>query len=44
MDPDVIFYVPRGTDDTETFLEAYELSKIYRVVHLVIRGRLFIYA
>lgn len=44
MDPDVDFYVPPGADATEAFQEAYELSKIYGVVHLVIRGRLYIYA
>ena len=44
MDEDVDFYVPPGADATEAFREAYELSKIYGVVHIVVRGRLYIYA
>jgi hypothetical protein len=44
MDPDVDFYVPPGADATEAFQEAFELSKIYGVAHLVVRGRLYIYA
>ncbi|BCU69641.1 hypothetical protein [Stygiolobus caldivivus] len=44
MDPDVDFYVPPGTDATEAFQEAYELSKVYGVVHIVVRGRVYIFA
>jgi len=43
-DPDVDFYVPPGTDSTQAFQEAMLLSKVYGVAHLLVRGRLYIYA
>jgi uncharacterized protein YjbI with pentapeptide repeats len=44
LDPDVDFYVPPGTDSTQAFQEAMLLSKVYGVAHLLVRGRLYIYA
>ncbi|AWR93947.1 hypothetical protein [Acidianus brierleyi] len=44
MDPDVDFYVPPGSDATQAIQQALELSKIYGVAHIIIRGRLYVYA
>ena len=44
MDQDVDFYVPPGYDATSAIQEALILSQVYGVAHLVIRGRLYVYA
>ncbi|BCU69635.1 hypothetical protein [Stygiolobus caldivivus] len=44
MDPDVDFYVPPGNDSAQAFEEAFLVSKIYGVAHIIVRGRLYIYA
>ncbi|WP_029163846.1 hypothetical protein [Saccharolobus islandicus] len=44
MDPDVDFYVPPGSDATQALQEALQLSLVYGVAHIIIRGRLYVYA
>jgi len=44
MDPDVDFYVPPGTDATSAVQQALEIGKIYGVAHIVIRGRIYVFA
>ncbi|WP_338602525.1 hypothetical protein V6M85_02395 [Sulfolobus tengchongensis] len=44
MDQDVDFYVPPGSDATQELQEAIQLSRIYGVAHIIIRGRLYVYA
>jgi len=44
MDEDVDFYVPPGTDATQAILDAIQLARVYGVAHIVIRGRLYVYA
>ncbi|BBG24899.1 hypothetical protein IC006_2233 [Sulfuracidifex tepidarius] len=44
MDPDVDFYVPPGSDATDVLNEALQLGNIYGVAHIMIRGRLYLYA
>lgn len=44
MDPDVDFYVPPGSDATEALSEALQLGNVYGVAHIVVRGRLYLYA
>ncbi|BCU68098.1 hypothetical protein HS7_15350 [Sulfolobales archaeon HS-7] len=44
MDEDVDFYVPPGADATDALNDALILSEIYGVAHIVIRGRLYVYA
>jgi hypothetical protein len=44
MDPDVDFYVPPGSDATQAIQQALQLSEIYGVAHIIIRGRLYVYA
>ena len=43
-DPDVDFYVPPGTDATTALQNAIQLAKVYGVAHIIIRGRLYVYA
>jgi len=44
MDPDVDFYVLPGSDATEALSEALQLGNVYGVAHIVVRGRLYLYA
>ena len=44
MDSDVDFYVPPGSDATQVLQEALQLALVYGVAHIIIRGRLYVYA